>query len=1000
MLIRSHIARPRVPAAAAMVLAAFVHGSALASVLAESVSVSGDSISRGFDANTSSCNYGDNVTRNFSTGDDHGASFCSAGSTGTLSHAERLECAKGGDVTNFNDAESGATMVGDFAAQATNIKLHLSAALSPRYVPVFMGHNDACTNTTSKTGNGCGGDSDPNNYCRATNAAFEREFRHGLDQLIQIPSVRILVLATVRASELCNFGSKSACGIAGLGGSCQTLWRTLDIVFGSGGVCASLTTDCSDQRRIDMYNTLVGYNAILESVTAEYAAIPSGGLSATGGVKAPDVQMRFERSPFYYQFASNDVSCCDCFHPSDLGQQKLAEASWSGVQCSTTVPCCATSGDPLVDAKCALVDTTSVFPGGFWSGNPCGNGIIDPGEECDDGNSADGDCCSSSCHYDAAGHACGDDGNVCTDDVCNGSGTCLHPNNTHACEDGNLCTQGDVCVAGSCTPGTLLGCSAQDQCHAAGTCNPSTGLCSNPPKPNGSSCSDGSACTQTDTCQAGFCVGGNPVTCTAQDACHTAGTCNPVSGLCSNPTRPDGTPCNDGNSCTQTDACAAGTCTGTNPVVCTASDQCHAAGVCNPTTGVCSNPARADGSACNDGNTCTQTDTCQAGACSGANPVVCTPLDGCHDAGVCDTGTGVCSNPAKPNGSACNDGNACTQTDTCSAGICTGTNPLVCTASDPCHSAGVCNTTTGLCSNPAKPNGTACNDGNACTQTDACASGVCTGTNPVVCTASDQCHAAGTCNPGNGVCSDPPQPDGTACDDGDACTRADRCAAGVCAGPLPSCGDGVVQAGCGEVCDHGAGNGSDQCCAADCRLVDGDGDGVCDRDDPCTNGVAVQKAKLTVARLNTPPGDDRLKLRGDLVLGPVALDPKAHGARLLVTDAAARVVVDAAIPGGAYDYATQTGWKVNKAGTTWKYQNGLTGIAGIVRFQVKIARNGTVQVTGSGKGGSYAVPSDGVPVTMTLVLDPQQACGAAGFPGPAPAARCAFNAAQSTLTCR
>lgn len=107
-------------------------------------------------------------------------------------------------------------------------------------------------------------------------------------------------------------------------------------------------------------------------------------------------------------------------------------------------------------------------------------------------------------------------------------------------------------------------------------------------------------------------------------------------------------------------------------VVCAALDACHEAGVCDPATGVCSNPAAVDGTACNDGNACTQSDTCQAGTCSGANPVVCGAADQCHTAGVCDPGTGTCSNPAAADGTACNDGNACTLTDTCHGGTCSG----------------------------------------------------------------------------------------------------------------------------------------------------------------------------------------------------------------------------------------------------------------------------------------------------------------------------------------
>jgi len=79
------------------------------------------------------------------------------------------------------------------------------------------------------------------------------------------------------------------------------------------------------------------------------------------------------------------------------------------------------------------------------------------------------------------------------------------------------------------------------------------------------------------------------------------------------------------------------------------------------------------------------------------------------------------------NGTACSDGNVCTQTDSCQSGVCQGSNSVVCTASDTCHTVGTCSPATGACSNPAKPNGTACSDGNACTANDACSSGVCTG---------------------------------------------------------------------------------------------------------------------------------------------------------------------------------------------------------------------------------------------------------------------------------
>lgn len=162
---------------------------------------------------------------------------------------------------------------------------------------------------------------------------------------------------------------------------------------------------------------------------------------------------------------------------------------------------------------------------------------------------------------------------------------------------------------------------------------------------DGATCDDGNACTQTDTCQAGVCVGANPLVCTALDQCHNAGTCNPATGSCSNPVKLDGSPCSDGNACTRTDSCQAGICVGANPVVCSALDQCHTVGSCNTSTGICSNPIKANGSPCSDGNACTRTDSCQTGICVGANPIACTALDACHKAGTCDSSSGVCSNP-------------------------------------------------------------------------------------------------------------------------------------------------------------------------------------------------------------------------------------------------------------------------------------------------------------------------------------------------------------------
>jgi len=107
----------------------------------------------------------------------------------------------------------------------------------------------------------------------------------------------------------------------------------------------------------------------------------------------------------------------------------------------------------------------------------CGNGVLDPGEACDDGNHAAADCCSALCQWDAPAVAC-EDGEPCTTgEVCDGAGGCGGGGPT-ACDDGNVCTD-DVC-----TPG--VGCEGV---------------------PNTAPCTATSACTTGGTCSGGACVG-------------------------------------------------------------------------------------------------------------------------------------------------------------------------------------------------------------------------------------------------------------------------------------------------------------------------------------------------------------------------------------------------------------------------------------------------------------------------------------------------------------
>jgi hypothetical protein len=150
--------------------------------------------------------------------------------------------------------------------------------------------------------------------------------------------------------------------------------------------------------------------------------------------------------------------------------------------------------------------------------------------------------------------------------------------------------------------------------------------CQHSPVTNGTACSDGNVCNGAATCQAGTCTPGTALSCDDNNPC-TADTCDAVKG-CQHTAVPNGTACNDGDACSRTDTCEAGACVGGSPVVCAAADQCHVAGTCDPVTGVCSQPVKPDGSTCDDGDACTTGDTCQAGGCQPGPQVACIPAPG------------------------------------------------------------------------------------------------------------------------------------------------------------------------------------------------------------------------------------------------------------------------------------------------------------------------------------------------------------------------------------
>ena len=399
----------------------------------------------------------------------------------------------------------------------------------------------------------------------------------------------------------------------------------------------------------------------------------------------------------------------------------------------------------------------------------CGNGVLDLGEQCDDGNNTDGDCCSATCMAEDPLVVC-DDNNSCTDELCLAGVGCSNQPNTLACDDGSVCTTVDSCWEGNCLGSMPLDCNdsnpcTEDSCDAfAGCVNDDVSL----------PCDDGNPCTTADTCSAGACVGGAASDCDDADVC-TDDTCDPSVGCVSTNNT---AACDDGNACTAGDTCSAGACLSGPSVDCEDGNGCTDDS-CDPGTG-CRNDANT--LACDDGDACTTADSCSAGTCVGG------PAPDCDDGNQCTADSCV-----SPTGCesvkvsiSCDDGNACTTADTCSDGLCVGGLPPDCDDGNGCTDDG-CNMVTGCTSND---NSLPCDDGSACTTADTCAAGGCVGGVPPDCEDGNVCSDH-SCDPASGCLQ---AANTAACEDGDATTLGDTCANMGCVSGAFGCSPAPLQA--------------------------------------------------------------------------------------------------------------------------------------------------------------------------------------------------------------
>jgi hypothetical protein len=220
------------------------------------------------------------------------------------------------------------------------------------------------------------------------------------------------------------------------------------------------------------------------------------------------------------------------------------------------------------------------------------------------------------------------------------------------------------------------------------------GVCQLVTLSNGEACDDGHWCTINDACDDGKCVG-EPRACPGQDACNV-GSCDETKKACAVVFADAGTPCDDGDPCTEDGTCNNGKCQ-KGPDACAklATDctdsVCGATGcvTTNKQDGIfcgqsaCSNgqcvgghcniQAVNEGMPCDDTLFCTVNDTCRKGHCVG-DARVCPTIGQCIK-GTCDEASKQCLDTPIPDLGPCDDGNACTAGEFCTNNVCGGGLP-------------------------------------------------------------------------------------------------------------------------------------------------------------------------------------------------------------------------------------------------------------------------------------------------------------------------------------
>ncbi|MSP62316.1 MAG: DUF4215 domain-containing protein [Myxococcales bacterium] len=511
-----------------------------------------------------------------------------------------------------------------------------------------------------------------------------------------------------------------------------------------------------------------------------------------------------------------------------------------------------TPGTPLADKTPCGKNPDKFCVGGVCVSALCGNGMTEPGEDCDDGNKVPGDGCEDACRWSCANavNDCKQSPPACQAWACSMAHTCSPV--ADALQDGKVCGNNLICKGGACIAlGAVCGNGVKEPgeaCDFGAGNGANTGcekLCKLSCAKQPDSCTDGNPCNGLETCgdvtingQVGakcspgvpaangtacgakaICLGGlcKPSACgdgfldlAAAEQCDLGAGNGPGTGCeqtckfsCQNPVTDclKAAPACQLWSCDANHICAGIADAAKNGQTCGVNLVCKA-GACVAPGAVCGNGVKDPGEACDFGNangvgagcekTCIFSCTKAPDSCSDGNP--CNGTETCGNVTVGNQVGQKCSaGVALANGTACGNGAICLA-GACKASAC-GDGFIDKLTGEVCD-FGVANGPNAGCEKNCKLSCTAmpnsCSDGNPCNGTESCGAVVVGG------------QSGAKCSPGVALV------DGTVCGVGQICLVA------VC--KASACGDGFLDKGAAEQCDFGAGNGVATGCEKTCKF--------------------------------------------------------------------------------------------------------------------------------------------------------------------------------------